>query len=1045
MSNNEKVENRKLDFVTMEHDILRLWEDEDYFEKLQNKNRNNLIFRFLDGPITANNPMGVHHAWGRTTKDIFLRYKAMNGYSCHYRNGFDTQGLWVEVEVEKELGFAAKNDIVKYGLNNFTNKCIERIKKYSGIITKQSKRLGQWMDWDNSYYTHMDNNIEGIWYFLKKCHEKGWIVQYDRPMAWCPRCGTSLSAHEMSGSYKQVTHKSVFFRLPVLGKNYDMLVWTTTPWTLAANVALAVNPQIDYCMVEISENNRLLVLAKESLGVLKDSNKKIVKIIKGSDLLGMEYETCFPNMEQQRNIQHKIVPWEDVDAGEGTGIVHIAPGCGEEDYELGKKLGLSHIQPVNETGIFLDGFDFLTGKSIKDTNELIFDKLACDDKLFEVMEYEHSYPICWRCKSEVIYRLVKEWYIKSDEVRSKLIEAAKNVKWTPEHMEKRMVDWLSNMSDWNISRKRFYGLPLPFYVCNNCGKLTVIGSKEELMERSCRKVQLPELHRPWIDDVKIVCPQCGEEVTRVPDVGDVWLDAGIVPFTTLGYFENREKWKKYFPVEWVTEMREQIRLWFYSMLYMGVVLEGRAPYEKVLAYNMVVAEDGTRFSKTGYMIKFDEAAEEIGSDGIRYLFAGTSVNNEVRFGYNSGNEAKRKLLNLYNVYTFFNMYASIDKPDISMDTVSFSSLEDMDRWLLSRTQEFIKTCTEAYNDYDTVLITKTYEKFIDEVSNWYIRVNRRRFWKADNDDSKLNAYKCLYFALKTVVKIMAPVVPFLTEFIWQSCVRKMERDAEESVHLSAWPVYDSNLHIEEIINEVDIARKVINLVLRLRNEKQIKVRQPLEKIYVLENDKYVAAVKKYEKVVLGETNVKKIVFVNDINELQEEYITLNFRKAGSRLGKDLPKVKKLLDKVESNDMMELVSQYDKKEEISLKGYNGNLPVEYFNKQSKAKDNVLTAREEEVVVGLSAVISDELRREGYVRDIIRHFQVFRKELDYSLEQKVDVAIFTDDVQVNRAIDEYKDYIISELLVNRLSNCLVEGMCSREILLDSRKVRIMIKKC
>ncbi len=639
----------KSNFIKIEHDILSFWEKNDTFNKLIEKNKGNKTFRFLDGPITANNPMGIHHAWGRSIKDIFLRYKAMNGYSCQYRNGFDTQGLWVEVEVEKELGFKDKKDIEKYGMAKFTTKCIERIEKYSKIQTAQSKRLGQWMDWDNSYYTHTDENITSIWYFLKKCHDNGWVKEDYRPMPWCPRCGTSLSEHEMTGSHKDITHTSVFAKLPVKDRNFDILVWTTTPWTLSANVALAVNAELYYAVIEIDNIKRPLILAKTALKYI-DENKKVLKLIKGSDLVGLEYETFFPSLQVQKNLTHKIIEWSDVYADEGSGIVHIAPGCGAEDYELGKKNRLAEICPIDENGVFSEEYDFLKGKEASKVSDIVFEELNVQDKLYKTLEYTHSYPVCWRCKTEVLFRLVKEWYIKTDEIRPKMIQASNSVIWEPAYIGKRMNDWLNNMGDWNISRKRFYGLPLPFYPCDNCGHLTVVGSKEELSKLSGKNIKdLPELHRPWIDDININCPKCNELVSRIPEVGDVWLDAGITPFSTLGYFTDKESWRQYFPVEWVIEMREQVRLWFYSMLFMSVTITGKAPYERVCAHSSVVAEDGTKFSKTGFMIKFDEAAERVSSDTIRYLFAGASFSTDVRFGYNLGDEVRRKLLRFWNV------------------------------------------------------------------------------------------------------------------------------------------------------------------------------------------------------------------------------------------------------------------------------------------------------------------------------------------------------------------------------------------------------------
>ena len=507
------------DFVRMEKEMLALWDEQNMFEKLMEKNRTGYdsgrIFRFLDGPITANNPMGIHHAWGRSIKDIFIRYKAMNGFHCHCINGFDSQGLWVEVEQEKELGFRGKRDIEAYGLDKFTRSCVERVRRFSEIITEQSKRLGQWMDWPNSYFTHTDTNIQGIWHFLSVCHKNGWIIEQHRPMPWCPRCGTSLSEHEMTGSHQQITHRSVYILAPVKGQDFAIMAWTTTPWTLTANVALAVNPELDYAEVvcDVAGTSRTVVMAKSALGRI-DGKKEVRRIFKGVELIGLEYEAFLSDLLVQQEMgattcekgsPHRIIPWAMVAADEGTGVVHIAPGCGLEDNELGKEFGLPEICPIDESGVILDGFGRLSGLGAAEAAPVVFEMLTAGGKMYRTEDHEHSYPVCWRCKSEVLFRLVSGWYIRTDEIRPKLLAAADDVVWRPEYIGKRMKDWLTNMGDWNISRKRFYGLPLPFYKCGKCGRLTIVESREELRELSMNERgerdpapvdAMPELHRP---------------------------------------------------------------------------------------------------------------------------------------------------------------------------------------------------------------------------------------------------------------------------------------------------------------------------------------------------------------------------------------------------------------------------------------------------------------------------------------------------------------------------------------------------------------------
>lgn len=1023
----------KPNFIKMEEDILDFWDKNECFEKMREKNKNKKRFRFLDGPITANNPMGIHHAWGRSVKDTFLRYKSMTGHSCAYRNGFDTQGLWVEVEVEKELGFKNKKDVENYGMDKFTKKCVERIKRFSGVITEQSKRLGQWMDWSNSYFTHTDENISAIWHFLKVCHERNWIAQSNRPMPWCPRCGTSLSEHEMSGSHKEITHKSVFCIAKLKDAEFDVLVWTTTPWTLSANVALAVNKDLDYAIVKCEGFEKPIALAKNAIKYI-DGEKQVLKILKGSDLLGYEYETFFPWLDVQKNLTHKIVPWEDVDADEGCGVVHIAPGCGAEDFELGKTLSLPQICPINELGFFEDNYDFLSGKSASEVVEIVFSKLKEQGKLFKVMEYSHSYPVCWRCKTEIVFRLVKDWHIKTAEIRPELIKAAKGVKWEPEFIGKRMLDWLINMGDWSISRKRFYGLPLPFYPCKSCGHLEVIGSKEELLKLAVNPdADLPELHRPWIDNIKIKCPKCGEEVSRVPDTGDVWLDAGIVPFSTLGYFSDREEWEKNFPAEWVTEMQEQVRLWFYSLLFMSVTLTGKAPYEKVQAYGKVVSQDGTKFSKTGYMIKFDDAANKIGADAIRYLFAGSPTTNDVRFGFGLGEEARRKLLGFWNIYYFFMTYANIDKPTIKAP----SSDNLIDKWLISRVDNFVSKSTLAYESYSTSEIIREFEQCVDDVSNWYVRVNRRRFWKNSLDDDKQNAYNSLYYAIKTISQVMAPIVPFMTEQIWQKVVRKYEPSECISVHISDFPtVRDYDLLI---LKETQKVRIAIACALKLRNEQNLKVKQPLSSLYlskVLQSE-----FKKYEDIILDELNIKKIEYLKDFDELSQERLAINFQSAGRILKSEVNKVKQLCENLNPEENANFVEKVKQGKAITFANFDTEIPAECFKVILNDKPHIARTSENDIKVAINTEITESLKLEGIYREILRHCQVLRKEAGFDVSDRVKLSFESNSEVISDLIANKSKEIESETL-SEITD-IKDSVMSKTIKLENGDLIISIK--
>ncbi len=1016
-------------FIKIEHEMLTFWQQNSCFEKLRDKNKNGEPFRFLDGPITANNAMGIHHAWGRSVKDIFLRYKAMNGYSCHYRNGFDAQGLWVEVEVEKELGFKDKKDIEAYGMENFTRKCVERITKYSGVITEQSKRLGQWMDWSNSYFTHTDHNITSIWHFLKTCHENGWISQAYKPMPWCPRCGTSLSEHEMTGSHKDITHTAVFAKLPVNERDYDILVWTTTPWTLSANVALAVNPELDYAVVELPGEERPLVLAKNALSVI-DGERSVLKIIKGAELVGLTYETFLPSLSVQKDLSHRIVAWDEVAADEGSGVVHIAPGCGAEDFELGLRENLPAICPVDESGKFTADYDFLSGKTAAEAAALVFEALAKQGKLFKTHDYTHSYPHCWRCKTEVLFRLVGSWVIKTDEIRPKLLKAIEDVKWNPSFAGKRMQDWLTNMGDWNISRKRFYGLPLPFYLCE-CGHLTVVGSKDELRALGGAEVDaLPELHRPWIDTVKITCPKCGGSVSRVPEVGDVWLDAGITPFSTLGYFTDRKEWERWFPAEWVIEMSEQIRLWFYSQLFMSVTLTGRAPYEQVMTHASVVQEDGSKFHKSGFMIRFDDAADKIGADAVRYLYAGANTSTDVRFGYHLGDEARRKLLGLWNIYTFFMTYAELDKPTITDEP----SVNLMDEWLDCRVRFFVARAAKSYESYNTAELIREFEVCVDDVSNWYVRLCRRRFWKDTLDGDKQTAYNALYKAVKLLCQVMSPVIPFMTEYIWQSMIRRFGNDVL-SVHLSDFP--KSQPVNTDLLREVEIVREIIAGGMKLRNGNQLKVRQPLSVLYV--DASFSGLCEKYAAAIRDELNVKEIVTVSDWDSLCDEVLTLDFKVAGRVLKGDLNNVKALIDGLSGTEMASCVAALKTTGELKLGSQTLSAELLVLSQTDKPDIKRLTG---DVPLALSVVVTPELKAEGAYRELLRNCQVLRKESGFEVADRVRLSFDTGSMFLHSVINEYRDSIEKEALAVVCEN--VAAAAAKSIDIDGEIVTILIAK-
>lgn len=1036
-----------VDFIAIEHEVLDFWKKNECFRKLQKQNKNGPKFRFIDGPITANNPMGVHHAWGRILKDIFLRYKALRGYDSHYQNGFDCQGLWVEVEVEKELGFRGKPDIMRFGLDNFSNACKVRVDKFSKIQTQQSIRLGQWMDWENSYYTHHDSNILGIWYFLKKCYGNGWIYHSQLAMPWCPRCGTSLSEHEMAGSYEEMKHLSVFIKLFLKERNAYVLVWTTTPWTLAANVALAVNPDLEYCEVKVEKEKTPITLCCDALSVLKGRNYKVIRQFPGRELVGIQYEPILSGLEAQEEVEHKIIAWDAVDPSEGSGVVHIAPGCGREDYELGRELSLSILSPVNDEGIYVSGYGWLEGKKALSSAEEIVNHLKEKNKLLYQYMHKHSYPVCWRCKHELIFRLVNEWFISCKNVRPAMIKAAAQVRWQPGFIGKRMEDWLRNMGDWCISRKRFWGLPLPFYNCLYCGKLTVVGSLDELRHLSDDDIDsIPELHRPWIDKIKINCPQCGNKVSRIEEIGDCWLDAGIVPYTTRGYFEDRNLWKQWYPAEWICEMREQVRLWFYSMLFMGVTLHNRSPYERVLTYERVVGEDGRPFSKTGFMVKFDEVAEKIGVDTLRYYFASKNPANDIRFGYSLGDETRRRLLSFWNVYMFFITYARLDMPDFTNIEELSDKLDNSDLWLRSRLFLFINDVTSAMENYDTPTAIREFDSFIEDVSNFYVRTNRRRFWIGNLSQNKLIGYWSLYQTIKTTVIMMASIIPFLTEAIWQEGIRTFDSTAPLSVHLADWPIAEQHWQDDEILRKVENVRRILNVGLRLRKRCNLKIRQPLSTLYLVAPQDVVESSKSMNTTIKNEINVKEIKYLDSEESLHFEYIVLDFRKAGQVLRRDLAKVKTLLENISFDQMNQSLEQVKEKRDVDLPGWGDKLPYDLFLVETRPKPNIVIERKDNVVAALDTKITESLQHEGWIREILRHCQVLRKDTGLNVEDRINLTMATSSKQIGKAIEEYTSFIKDETLALTLdiSKHLDDSPEIREISLSAGAIQISLTK-
>ena len=1018
----------KVDFPVMEREILAWWQENGIVEKYLGRNDGaDKRFSFIDGPITANNLMGVHHAWGRTYKDLVQRYKTMQGFKQRYQNGFDGQGLWIEVEVEKELGLNSKRDIEVFGIDKFVELCKERVRKFSDIMTQQSVRLGYWMDWDDSYQTMSDENNYTIWHFLKVCHERGWIYEGTDVMPWCPRCGTGLSEHEIvTEGYQEIVHPGLYVRFPLVDREGEsLLVWTTTPWTLAANTAAYLHPDLTYVKAR-SADGEVLYLLKGRLSEL-DEGYEVIEEMPGKALVGLRYRPPFGELPAQEGVEHRVVAWEEVSESEGTGIVHTAPGAGKEDFALSKKEGLAVIAPLNEFGVFVDGFDWLTGKSVFETNEPIYDSLREKGLLYRLEQYTHRYPVCWRCNTELVFRLVDEWFISMDELRGLIAEVTKKVQWIPSFGLQRELDWLRNMDDWMISKKRYWGLALPIYKCDECGHFEVIGSETELEERAVEgwdEFDGNSPHRPWIDAIKIECSQCGEKVSRIRDVGNPWLDAGIVPFSTIGYRNDRDHWKEWFPADWISEsFPGQFRNWFYSLLTMSTVLEDREPFRAIFGYATMRDENGEEMHKSkGNAIEFEEAADRMGVDSMRWLFARQNPSANMNFGFNVADQVRRSfLIPLWNVYSFFVTYANIDRFDPRAELPPVDERSELDRWILSELNSLIAEVTAALDRYEPDAASRAVEQFVDYLSNWYVRRSRRRFWKSGvlgeadgGDDDKLSAYATLYECLTTLTRLTAPFIPFVAEAMHQNLARSFDVGAE-SVHLESYPVADESLIDRQLSEATRLAMRLSSLGRAARSKAGIKVRQPLEQALVkLRSQQEAELLERVEAQVKEELNVKSVLPLDDEASVVELSVRANTSLLGPKYGSAVPNITAALS---AADPWEVKGRVDSHQTVVIDGYT--LEPEEVAVATTDLSGYSTSSDGFNLVAVPTDISHELKLEGLARELVHRIQNMRREAGFDIADHI-TTFYQGPEELDEVMAAQRAYIEQETLSGELVN-------------------------
>ena len=1060
----------KTDFAAMERDILDWWERNEIPAKYMARNSGaDKTFSFIDGPITANNPMGVHHAWGRSYKDIFLRFRAMQGYDQRYQNGFDGQGLWIEVEVEKELGFGSKRDIEAFGVDKFVDMCKQRVDRFADIISNQSIRLGYWMDWDDSYHTKSDENNYTIWHFLKTCHQKGWLYEGRDVMPWCPRCGTGLSEHEIvTEGYKEIVHPGLFVKFPLIrdestshphpnlppsrGKEQEvesLLVWTTTPWTLTANAAAAVHPEKTY--IKVRQDGEILYLIKECEPVLK-GEYEVLGDVPASELVGARYRAPFAELTAQEGVEHRVVAWEEVSESEGTGIVHIAPGAGKEDFELGNENDIPAIAPLDEYGDFVEGFDWLTGQNVYDTNDAIYDSLKSKSVFYNLERYSHRYPVCWRCDSELVFRLVDEWFIsmgekhdkpreeltaeeKANSLRYQIMEVVDDIRWIPEFGYARELDWLRNMDDWMISKKRYYGLALPIYKCGDCGWFDVIGSEKELQERSVEgwdEFEGNSPHRPWVDSVKISCDECDVPVSRIEDVGNAWLDAGIVSFSTIQYRHDQDYWRKWFPADWISEsFPGQFRNWFYSLLTMSTVLESTAPFKSVFSYALMRDDKGEEMHKSkGNAIWFEDAAERMGVDAMRWVFLRQNPALNINFGFRSADEVRRRfIIPLWNVYSFFVTYANIDRYDVTSTPPPVSERAELDRWILSELNQLVREVTDAFENFDPDRAARHVEGFVEYLSNWYVRRSRRRFWKAgilaeNADADKHGAYATLYDCLLTLIKLVAPVMPFMTEQMYQNLVRQSVINGstgsprtgsygKESIHLDDFPVADESLIDQRLSDATRLAMRLSSMGRAARSKAGLKVRQPLEHALVrLRSTDEAALLSQVAPQVQDELNVKQIEPVTDEGDVLEYKVQPNLRLLGPKYGAELRNIVAALNDA---NPAEIHGQVRSGNSVAVNGVV--LEPDEVLVETLDKDGYAVTNEGGYTVAVSTEVSEALKLEGDARELVHGIQNMRRSADFDIADHI-VTYYESSPELDAVIAAHSDYIRQETLSQEL---------------------------
>ncbi|MCR5787522.1 MAG: isoleucine--tRNA ligase [Bacilli bacterium] len=989
----------------VEKNILEEWKKQDILNRTIDNRKNSDNWVFYDGPATANGNPGLHHMVAKFLKDSFCKYQTMKGKRVLRKVGWDTHGLPVEVNVEKNLGFSGKTDIEKYGIKEFNEKCRESVWENENAFRRLTEEMGQFIDLDNRYITYDNDYIETEWWILKKFFDEGLFYEGVKIMPWCPRCGTGLASHEVAQGYKEVTANTVIVPFKLKEEDSYFLVWTTTPWTLISNVALCVNPNEEY--VKVSSKGYNFILAKALVNSVLGDEYEVLETYKGKDLEYKEYEQLIPSLEVPGKAFF-VTCDEYVTMSDGTGIVHIAPAFGEDDAKVGKNYKLPYVNPVGEDAVYTDGL--WKGMNIFEADLEVVKYLAENDKLFKKQKMVHDYPHCWRCDSPLVYYSRPSYYLEVTKLQDKIIEANKTVNWFPSFVgEKRFGNWLENMNDWAISRNRYWGTPLPLWKCD-CGHTEMIGSREELASKAIEEVdpKTIDLHRPYVDDIHIKCPNCGKEMTRASEVIDCWFDSGSMPFSQYHYpFENKELWEEQFPADFIAEGIDQTRGWFYALLVISVFITGKSPYKNVLVNELLLDKNGQKMHKSkGNAVEPFSIMQKYGADTVRWYLPYVSPTwTPIKFDEEGLKEVHSKFFNpLKNTYSFFEMYANTDNINIKECNVAVEDREEIDKWLLSKYNKLIKTVTDAFEKFDLNIVVKEITNFVSEdLSNWYIRRNRNRFWSSELDNSKKSVYITTYEVLTGLCKLCAPVIPFTTEEIYKDLTN------EESVHLADYPVANESLIDEKLEEKMDLVRNLISLGRNVREENKVKVRQPISEVVLDGKNKDI--LNDLVDLIKEELNVKEVVFENDLSKYMNYFVKPNFKEVGKVFGSNIKEFATKLESLTTEDVQKLENSESLSMDIAGENYEINKDMVDIRISSKEGFNV--GAENNNFVILNTNLTEDLILEGLARECVSKVQQLRKNSDFNITDRINLYYYGDE-DFDKCIEKFESYIKDETL-------------------------------